>query len=403
MTSDTKGIFISYRREEAAAHAGWLADRLSDRFGEHNVFRDIDTIEPGLDFVEAIERAVDSAEVLIVVIGKSWVAAADAAGQPRLQNPDDYVRREVGAALQRNIRVLPVLVQGASMPRADEMPDDLAALARRNAFELHDTSWRADVQRLVAALERVLVKPEEERRHTAPTAGEDKVEPPLTPEVPDLGDQTAFQGSSTAANRNQSSSIFGSAAAAIAGVMYGAVVPVVLGLMTLSETGAMLLSFLACIGTLVGVVGLYTQREVVGHRRLAKTGFVAAGLSLTLLTLLFLTLSIYGEPRDNDLLGAFVGICFLGGLLGLTVGFVLLGLAALRTRVLPVWSGLMLIGQGVLVPLGVTALILLGLVRSTQGPIVTLSLVSLTSGLLWLVVAYALLRTRGASQREVSV
>src|SRR4051794_38294953 len=105
MTRDTGGIFISYRREEAAAHAGWLADTLSEHFGERKVFRDIDSIEPGLDFVEAIQHAVDSAEVVLTVIGKSWLAVADAAGQPRLQNPNDYVRMEISTAIQRNARV----------------------------------------------------------------------------------------------------------------------------------------------------------------------------------------------------------------------------------------------------------------------------------------------------------
>jgi hypothetical protein len=157
MTGDTKGVFISYRREEAAAHAGWLAQRLGEHFGEHKVFRDIDPIEPGLDFVEAIQRAVDSAEVVLVVIGKSWLTATDAAARQRLRNPLDRVRGEIAAALQSNVRVLPVLIQGASMPSADELPDDLAALAHRIAFELHDTSWRDDIRRLTNALENVVV------------------------------------------------------------------------------------------------------------------------------------------------------------------------------------------------------------------------------------------------------
>ena len=154
MTRDTKGIFISYRRGEATAYAGWLADSLSEDFGEQSVFRDMDSIEYGLDFVETIERAVSSAGVMLVVIGKSWLTVADAAGQQRrLQNPDDYVRREIATALQQgNVRVLPVLIQGASMPSADELPEELAPLARRNALELHDTSWADDVRRLTKAI-----------------------------------------------------------------------------------------------------------------------------------------------------------------------------------------------------------------------------------------------------------
>src|SRR5215211_7044092 len=101
MTRDTKGIFISYRRGEATAYAGWLAENLSEDFGKQQVFRDIDSIEPGLDFVEAIERAVSSAGVVLVVIGKSWLTVVDAAGRQRLQNSDDYVRREIAPALQQ--------------------------------------------------------------------------------------------------------------------------------------------------------------------------------------------------------------------------------------------------------------------------------------------------------------
>jgi len=156
MAEDIKGIFISYRRDESAGYAGRIADALAEHFGEDRVFRDIDSIEPGLDFAEAIEHAVGSSEVLIAVIGRNWVAATDVAGRKRLENPDDYVRLETAAALQRNIRVIPVLVQGASMPSADELPNDLTPLARRNAFELHDTSWREEVARLITTLDKVL-------------------------------------------------------------------------------------------------------------------------------------------------------------------------------------------------------------------------------------------------------
>jgi hypothetical protein len=157
MARDNKGIFISYRREKNAAHAGWLGDTLSEHF---DVFRDIDSIEPGLDFVEAVDHALDSSGVLIAIIGDSWLTMTDAMGRPRLQDPDDYVRQEIATALQhKDVRVIPVLVQEATMPRADELPEDLTALSRRNAFELRDTKWRDDVQSLIAKLEQ-LVKSE---------------------------------------------------------------------------------------------------------------------------------------------------------------------------------------------------------------------------------------------------
>jgi hypothetical protein len=152
----TKGIFISYRRDESAGYAGRIGDSFQEHFGEEMVFRDVDSLEPGLDFAEAIERAVGSCEVLVAVIGKNWLTAEDAAGRRRLENASDYVRTEITAALQRDIRVVPLLVQGAAMPSADELPDDLAPLSRRNAFELHDTSWRDDVRRLTNALENAM-------------------------------------------------------------------------------------------------------------------------------------------------------------------------------------------------------------------------------------------------------
>jgi hypothetical protein len=156
MASDSERVFISYRRDESAGYAGWIADSFEEYFGEDKVFRDIDSLEPGLDFSEAIERALESSEVLLAVIGKHWLTATDAAGQRRLENPHDFVRIEIATALKHNIRVIPVLVQGASMPSADEVPEDLAPLTRRNAFELHDTSWRDDFRRLIIVIERVI-------------------------------------------------------------------------------------------------------------------------------------------------------------------------------------------------------------------------------------------------------
>jgi hypothetical protein len=156
MASDSERVFISYRRDESAGYAGRIADTFEEYFGEDKVFRDIDSLEPGLDFSEAIERALESSEVLVAVIGKNWLTATDAAGQRRLENPDDFVRVEIATALKRNIRVIPLLVQGAVMPSADELPDDLALLTRRNAFEIHDTGWRDDIRRLITAIERVI-------------------------------------------------------------------------------------------------------------------------------------------------------------------------------------------------------------------------------------------------------
>jgi hypothetical protein len=111
-------IFISYRRDDSAGYAGRLYDRLAAHFEPENVFMDIDAIEPGLDFVEVIEQAVGSCDVLIALIGKQWLAIKDGQGRRRLENPEDFVRLEIKTALDRNIRVIPALVGGAAMPNS---------------------------------------------------------------------------------------------------------------------------------------------------------------------------------------------------------------------------------------------------------------------------------------------
>jgi hypothetical protein len=146
------GIFISYRREDAAGHAGRLFDRLRSRFGEGSVFMDVSGLEPGVDFVEAIDREVGSCDVLIAVIGREWLGCRGANGRRRLEDPNDFTRIEVARALARGVRVVPVLVEGATMPAADALPSDLQPLARRHAAELRDTRWDADVEDLIGRL-----------------------------------------------------------------------------------------------------------------------------------------------------------------------------------------------------------------------------------------------------------
>lgn len=152
-------IFISYRRDESAGHAGRIYDRLREKFGRDRVFMDVSAIEPGVDFVEAIDRAVGSCTVLLVVIGRRWLECIDATGRRRLDDPKDFVRLEVSTALRRNIRVVPVLVQDAAMSREETLPDELKLLARRNAIEINDTHWDSDLAQLVETLERVLTGP----------------------------------------------------------------------------------------------------------------------------------------------------------------------------------------------------------------------------------------------------
>jgi hypothetical protein len=147
-------LFISYRREGTAMHAGRLYDTIAARHGERNVFMDLE-MAPGVDFVERITSAVGACRVLLVVIGPQWAGERD--GRPRIADPADFVRLEVETALRAaDVTVIPVLVEGARMPAPEELPPELQPLARRNAIELSDLRWRYDCQRLMAALDELL-------------------------------------------------------------------------------------------------------------------------------------------------------------------------------------------------------------------------------------------------------
>ncbi|RJP68677.1 MAG: toll/interleukin-1 receptor domain-containing protein, partial [Comamonadaceae bacterium] len=150
------GIFISYRRDDSAGYAGRLYDRLIPHFGADRVFMDVEGIELGTDFVAAIEEAVGSCRVLIVIIGDEWLKTADALGRRRLDDPHDFIRLETATALKRGIRVVPVLVGGALMPRAEDLPEELKPLARRQAIEISHKQWDATTAELIRALEGIL-------------------------------------------------------------------------------------------------------------------------------------------------------------------------------------------------------------------------------------------------------
>ena len=156
-SASTRGrIFISYRREETAYPAGWLFDRLTDRYGAGAVFKDIDSIEPGDDFVDVVTRAVGSCDVLLALIGTQWLTVTEESGGRRIDSPGDYVRLEVEAALSRKVRVVPVLVGGASMPSAEDLPASLAALSRRHALELSPSNFEFETSRLLRVIDETL-------------------------------------------------------------------------------------------------------------------------------------------------------------------------------------------------------------------------------------------------------
>jgi hypothetical protein len=153
-------IFISYRRDDSAGHTGRLFDRLSAHFGSQSIFMDIDTIQPGEDFRKAIAKAVSTCNVALVMIGKQWLSVTDENGRRRLDNPGDFVRAEIASALVNpQIRVIPVLVRGAVMPSAHELPDELKELSWRNATELSDNRFQYDVNKLIGVIEHGAVKP----------------------------------------------------------------------------------------------------------------------------------------------------------------------------------------------------------------------------------------------------
>ena len=151
-------IFMSYRRDDTDYPAAWLFTELVRHFDRDQVFKDVDSIELGDDFVEVITRAVASCDVLLALIGRRWLKIAGRDGRRRLDNPDDFVRLEIEAALTRNVRVIPILVEAAQMPRADELPSSLAKLARRQALELSPGRFGLDAQRLLRTLDRTLAE-----------------------------------------------------------------------------------------------------------------------------------------------------------------------------------------------------------------------------------------------------
>ncbi len=117
---------------------------------------DVDAIEPGVDFAAEIARAVASCDVLIALIGPTWTTVTDRQGRRKIEDPDDIVALEIRAALERDIRVIPVLVDGADMPGRYELPEELQSLVRRNAVRLDHTTFRSDVVTLLDAVDRIL-------------------------------------------------------------------------------------------------------------------------------------------------------------------------------------------------------------------------------------------------------
>jgi hypothetical protein len=151
-------LFISYRRDDSADICGRLDDKLAARFGREHVFKDVDSIPLGVDFRQILRDAVGQCGAMLVVIGRLWIDARDASGQRRLETHNDFVRIEVEDGLARGIPVIPVLVQGAAMPREDQLPATLAPLAYRNGLEVRgDPHFHRDADQLIEQLAPILV------------------------------------------------------------------------------------------------------------------------------------------------------------------------------------------------------------------------------------------------------
>ncbi|MBK8027096.1 MAG: TIR domain-containing protein [Chloroflexi bacterium] len=161
-------IFISYRRQDSEGHVGRLYDHLLKHFRPEDIFMDVASIEPGADFVDALERAVTACDVCLVVIGPRWAGIPDDAGERRLHQWNDFVRIEVASALRASKRVIPVLVGGARMPAPTDLPDDVIPLSRRNAIELSHSRFAQEVEGLIGVIRANLtarpVKPKSEKR-----------------------------------------------------------------------------------------------------------------------------------------------------------------------------------------------------------------------------------------------
>jgi hypothetical protein len=145
-------IFISYRRDDTAAWAGRLHLALQKHFRPAQLFMDVDNIKPGADFVKALDDQIAKCDVLLAVIGKDWTKARKETGERRLDDPDDFVRIEIESALKRDIRVVPVLVDNAGMPKAADLPDAMKALTRRQAVTVTHARFGSEIDGLAKSL-----------------------------------------------------------------------------------------------------------------------------------------------------------------------------------------------------------------------------------------------------------
>ena len=148
----TKRIFISYRRDDSAGHAGRVFDRLKTEFGHDNLFMDVDAIPLGVNFVKYLGEQVGKCDVLLAIIGPAWLTLKHDDGSRRLDNPNDLVRVEIAAALARDIPVIPILLEGTRVPKAEVLPKELQELSQRHGLDVRHASFHSDMDKLVRGL-----------------------------------------------------------------------------------------------------------------------------------------------------------------------------------------------------------------------------------------------------------
>src|SRR4051794_16412761 len=164
-------VFMSYRRGDTQWAARGIYDRLVDRYGRQNVFRDLDAIPPGARFRDYVEVKISESDVFILLIGNGWASYADDTGRRRLELPRDPVRLELEAALRLGLPIIPVRVEGAPMPTERDLVPSIIDLLEFNAAEVTDSRWDYDVERLLWAIDQTV-----EGRHTpsAPDSADDR-------------------------------------------------------------------------------------------------------------------------------------------------------------------------------------------------------------------------------------
>jgi TIR domain-containing protein len=171
-------VFISYRRADSEGQARALSLELVKLLGRESLFMDVDSIALGRDFRQILQERLQGCDVMLVLIGPRWLDATDTNGNRLLENPRDFVRQEIAAALKRNILVIPVLLQGTPIPAPERLPDDIKDLSYRNGFELEHSTWESDVKEMVKRLGL-------DQKTTTPEASSPEAEaPPRLPRPP---------------------------------------------------------------------------------------------------------------------------------------------------------------------------------------------------------------------------